>query len=78
MSRPLFFYPYIRRSTRPSLREDAPSERTGRRERIGILPGSRHISTKTTAVDGFYVKYSYLCRKLAISFHITRNNQKHN
>ena len=78
MSRPLFFYPYIRRSTRPSLREDAPSEKTSGHERIGILPGSRHISTKTTAMDSFYVKYSYLCRKLTISFRITRNNQKHN
>lgn len=78
MSRPLFVYPYISRNSRPELREDAPSEMTGGRERIGILPGSRHISTKTTAVDGFYVKYSYLCRKLAIIFRITRNNQKHN
>ena len=78
MSRPLFVYPYINRNSRPELREDTPSEMTGGRERIGILPGSRHISTKTTAMDSFYVKYSYLCRKLAIIFRITRNNQKHN
>lgn len=40
MSRPLFVYPYINRNSRPELREDVPSEMTGGRERIGILPGS--------------------------------------